>query len=152
MPAGATALGGQRGSAFSTRAAGYGALGWPAHTQRSNDGIALVVMIETVEAVANAAAIAAVPGVDAVFMGPNDLAPNMGSENRWIEAPVQAAIDRMLKVVAESGKCPGILAPTPGDEDRHAIWGARHFASVSTGTITKALEEAAQGGRAQLHY
>ncbi len=152
LPGAASGISGQRGSAFSSRAAGYGAFGGPAHTQRSNDGIALVVMVETPQAVANAAAIAAVDGVDAVFIGPNDLAHNLGCENRWNEPPVQAAIESTLKAVAAAGKCPGILALTPEDEDKYAAWGARYFATVSTGIITKALKEAAQGGRAQLNY
>ena len=152
LPAGATGVSGQRGSAFSSRAAGYGAFGGPAHTQRSNDGIALVVMVETAEGVANAAAIAAVDGVDAVFVGPNDLAHNMGHQNRWDEPPVQAAIESTLKAVAAEGKCPGILALTPADDDKYAAWGARYFATVATGIITRALKEAAQGGGAQLHY
>ena len=152
LPARAAGISGRRGSAFSSRAAGYGAFGGPAHTQRSNDGIALVVMIETVEGVDNAAAIAAVPGVDAVFVGPNDLAHAMGYENRWSEAPVQAAIEHSLKAVAAAGKCPGILALSPEDEDRYAAWGARYFATVSTAIITRALKEAAQGGRAQIGY
>ena len=152
LPAGAKGLSGQRGSAFSSRAAGYGTFGGPAHTQRSNDGIALVVMIETPEGVANAEAIAAVEGVDGVFIGPNDLAHSMGCENRWNEPTVQAAIERTLKAVAAAGKCPGILALSPEDEDKYAAWGARYFASVSTGIIARALKEAAQGSRQQIAY
>lgn len=152
LPHGASGLSGQRGSAFSTRAAGYGAFGGPAHSRRSNDGIALVVMIETPEGVANAGAIAAVEGVDAVFIGPNDLAHAMGCENRWDEAPVQAAIEQTLKAVAAAGKCPGILALSPADEEKYAAWGARYFATVTTGIIMKALKEAAQGGRVSLTY
>ncbi len=145
-------VGGQRGSAFSSRAAGYGAFGGPAHTQRSNEGIALIVMIETPEGVANASSIAAVPGVDGVFIGPNDLAHSMGLENRWSEPPVQGAIEQVLRAVAVAGKCPGILALTPADEDRYAVWGARYFASVTTGIITRALREAAEGGSEKLNY
>ena len=152
LPSGATGLSGQRGSAFSSRAAGYGAFGGPAHTQRSNDGIALVVMIETPEGVANAESIAAVEGVDGVFIGPNDLAHSMGCENRWNEPVVQAAIEHTLKAVAAAGKCPGILALSPEDEDKYAAWGARYFASVSTGIITRALKEAAQGSRHKIAY
>lgn len=143
---------GERGSAFSSRAAGYGAFGGPAHTQRSNEGIALVVMIETPEGVDNASAIAAVEGVDGVFIGPNDLAHNMGFENRWDEPPVQAAIEATLRAVNAAGKCPGILAMTVEDEEKYASWGARYFATVSTGIITNALKVAAKGGRAQLNY
>lgn len=138
---------GLRGAAFSTRAAGYGAFGGPAHTALSNDGVALIVMIETPEGVANAAAIAAVPGVDAVFVGPNDLAHSMGFDNRWNEAPVQAAIESALKAVADAGKCPGILALTPEEEARYAGWGARYFASNTAGIILQALREVARQGR-----
>jgi 4-hydroxy-2-oxoheptanedioate aldolase len=152
LASGASGLSGQRGSAFSTRAAGYGAFGGPDHTRRSNDGIALVVMIETPQAVAHAGAIAGVDGIDAVFVGPNDLAHAMGHENRWNDEPVQAAIEQALKAVAAAGKCPGILALTPADEEKYAAWGARYFATVTTGIITKALKEAAQGGRTQLAY
>ena len=152
LPAGTTGTSGQRGSAFSSRAAGYGAFGGSAHTERSNEGIALVLMVETTEGVANAAAIAAVPGVDAVFIGPNDLAHNMGFGSRWEEPAVQVAIEHAITSIASTGKCAGILALTPADEDKYAAWGARYFASVTTGIITKALREAAQGGRVQLAY
>ena len=138
--------GGRRGSAFSTRAAGYGAFGGTAHTSRSDSGIALVVMIETAEAAANAAAIAAVDGVDAVFVGPNDLAHTMGFENRWNEPPVQRVIEQALRAVSAAGKCAGVLALTAEEEDRYAGWGARYFASTTTGIITKAFKDAASRG------
>jgi 4-hydroxy-2-oxoheptanedioate aldolase len=144
--------GGQRGSAFSTRAAGYGAFGGPAHTRLSNDNIVLVVMIETPEGVANAAAIAAVDGVHAVFVGPNDLAHSMGHENRWGDAPVQASIEQVLRAAAAAGKCPGVLALTLAEENRYAEWGGRYFASVTTGLITQAFAQAAQGGRDGVNY
>ena len=152
LPSGQPGIKGERGSAFSGRAAGYGAFGGPAHTQRSNEGIALIVMIETPQGVANAAAIAAVPGVDCVFIGPNDLAHSMGCENRWGEPPVQAAIESALKAVDQAGKCPGILALTSEEEDRYAAWGARYFANVSTSLITKAFREVAQRSVSKLSY
>ncbi len=151
-PPGTTEIRGQRGSTFSSRAAGYGAFGGSAHTKRSNEGIGLIVMIETPEGVANAFAIASVVGVDGVFVGPNDLAHAMGFENRWSEAPVQAAIQQALQAVAATGKCPGILALTPEEENKYASWGARYFASVSTGIITKALRDAAQAAKTPLAY
>ncbi len=141
MPGGA---GGRRGSAFSTRAAGYGAFGGPAHTQRSNDGIGLVLMIETPRGIANAHAIASVPGVDAVFIGPNDLSHTMGHENRWSDAPVQQAIEGALREIGRAGCCPGILALSPADEERYANFGARYFCTVTTAVITQALAQAAR--------
>jgi 4-hydroxy-2-oxoheptanedioate aldolase len=145
-------LGGMRGSAFSTRAAGYGAFGGPAHTRLSNASVALVVMIETPEGVANAAAIAAVEGVHAVFVGPNDLAHSMGHDNRWGDAPVQAAIEHVLRAVAAAGKCPGVLALSMDEENRYAAWGGRYFASTTTGLITQAFAQAARGGREAVNY
>ncbi len=143
---------GTRGSAFSGRAAGYGAFGGPAHTRRSNEGIALIVMVETPLGVENAGHIAAVPGVDAVFIGPNDLAHNMGHENRWTDAPVQAAIEKAIRAVAAAGCCPGILALTTEEQERYAGWGARYFATTTTGLITKAFRDAAQSTRVALEY
>jgi len=138
---------GKRGSAFSTRAAGYGAFGGAGHTGRSNDGIAFIAMIETPQAIEQAQAIAAVDGVDAVFIGPNDLSHAMGHGSDWSAPPVQAAIERGLKAVAAAGKCPGILGLTPADEERYAAFGARYFANVATALITRAFAQAAAAGQ-----
>ncbi len=144
---------GRRGSAFSTRAAGYGAFGGAGHTQRSNEGIGFIAMIETPEAIAAAAEIAAVDGVDAVFIGPNDLAHAMGHGSDWNAEPVQRAIEQGLRAIAAAGKCAGIIALTPADEEKYGALGARYFANVSTSIITRALAQAASAGRdAALRY
>lgn len=140
--------GGRRGSAFSSRAAGYGAFPGFAHTHRSNSGIALIVMIETPEAVEQAAEIAAVEGVDAVFVGPNDLSHAMGYNNDWRCGPVQIQIERALRAIDQAGNCGGIIAMSSEDEDRFGAWGARYFAGVTTSLITQAFQKAsAAGGR-----
>lgn len=138
---------GRRGSAFSTRAAGYGAFGGAGHTQRSNDGIGFIAMIETPEAIAAAGEIASVDGVDAVFIGPNDLAHAMGHGSDWNAEPVQRAIEAGLRAIAGAGKCSGIIALTPQDEEKYGAMGARYFANVSTSIITRALAQAASAGR-----
>jgi len=138
---------GRRGSAFSTRAAGYGAFGGAGHTQRSNDGIGFIAMIETPEAIAAAGEIAAVDGVDAMFIGPNDLAHAMGHGSDWNAEPVQRAIEAGLRAIAGAGKCSGIIALTPQDEEKYGAMGARYFANVSTSIITRALAQAASAGR-----
>ncbi|MGN6662459.1 MAG: HpcH/HpaI aldolase family protein [Achromobacter mucicolens] len=138
---------GRRGSAFSTRAAGYGAFGGAGHTQRSNDGIGFIAMIETPEAIAAAGEIAAVDGVDAVFIGPNDLAHAMGHGSDWNAEPVQRAIEAGLRAIAGAGKCSGIIALTPQDEEKYGAMGARYFANVSTSIITRARAQAAAAGR-----
>jgi len=138
---------GRRGSAFSPRAAGYGAFPGVAHTQRSNAGVALIAMVETPEGVEHAGEIAAVEGIDAVFVGPNDLSHAMGFDNDWKAPVVQAAIERALRAIAGAGSCAGVLALTLDDEDRFAAWGARFFATVTTSVITQALRHAATQGR-----
>lgn len=138
---------GRRGSAFSGRAAGYGAFPGAGHIQRSNEGVTLIPMIETPEGVVNAGEIAAVNGVEAVFIGPNDLAHAMGHGNDWKAPAVAVAIEHALRAVRDAGKCPGIIALGPEDEAHYAGFGARYFATVATSLITQAFRQAAQGGR-----
>lgn len=137
---------GRRGSAFSGRAAGYGAFPGASHTRRSNEGVGLIAMIETPEGVLNAAEIAAVDGIDAVFVGPNDLAHAMGHGNDWKAPAVAVAIEHALRAVEAAGKCPGIIALSPEDEAHYGGFGARYFATVATSLITQAFRQAAQGG------
>ena len=142
---------GRRGCAFSPRAAGYGAFG-NGHTQRSNEGIALIVMIETPAAIANARAIAEVDGVDAVFVGPNDLAHAMGHGSNWNAPEVHAEIVNALSAISAAEKCAGIVALSAEDEERFAALGAHYFANVTTSLITRAFAEAARGQSQSLRY
>ena len=144
---GFSGVSGERGCAYSVRASGYGAFGGPAHNAKSNDEVALVVMIETMEGVNNAAAIASVEGIDAVFIGPNDLAHSMGYENAFYDPAVQAAMEKATRAIVSTGKCAGILALNPEDEARYASWGATYFASVITSVLSKAFKDAANAGR-----
>ena len=143
---------GTRGSAFQTRAAGYGAFGGAAHAARSNAAIALIVMVETPEALARAGEIAAVPGVDAVFIGPNDLAHSMGHGPNFHHPEVQALIAKALPAIAAAGCCPGILALSAEDRTRYSALGARYRASVTTGIIWKAFQDAARDAGVGVGY
>ncbi|HVW92818.1 MAG TPA: aldolase/citrate lyase family protein [Devosia sp.] len=73
------------------------------------EDIFLAVQVESPEAVANAGEIAAVEGVDCVFVGPNDLAANMGMIGQVYSAEVQAMIGRVIEPVRAAGKAPGLL-------------------------------------------
>ena len=79
------------------RAFGYGANS-SAYLKSANTDAALIVQIEHVEAVKNAQAIALVQGVDALMIGPNDLAASMGKLDQLDDAGVQAAIADVLAV------------------------------------------------------
>ncbi|RLA44065.1 MAG: 2,4-dihydroxyhept-2-ene-1,7-dioic acid aldolase [Gammaproteobacteria bacterium] len=86
---------GQRGVGIS-RAHGYG-FAFQEHLQRANNEIVVVVQAEHSEAVDNIDAIAAVPGIDAVFVGPYDLSASLGKMGQVEDAVVIAAVDRINK-------------------------------------------------------
>jgi 2-keto-3-deoxy-L-rhamnonate aldolase RhmA len=82
---------GIRGIAGSVRAAGYGR-DTAGYLKRANDEIFIMLQIETPQAVANLEAIASVPGVDALFVGPMDLSTSMGHFGNPAHPEVQAVI------------------------------------------------------------
>ncbi len=90
----------------------------------------LAVQIEDETGVANAAEIAAVEGVDVLFVGPGDLSTSMGAMGNPNAAPVQAAIASVRKAAAAAGKASGILAPVKADADRYLAEG---FTMVAVG-------------------
>lgn len=102
---------GDRGVASSNRARG-----WSTRTGSFTDAnreIAAVVQIESEEAVRNVDAIAAVDGVDALFVGPNDLSHSLGVPGE-LDAPVFGdALRRVLEAAAAHDLAAGILAATP---------------------------------------
>jgi 4-hydroxy-2-oxoheptanedioate aldolase len=71
--------------------------------------IAVIVQIESPAALAAIPEIASVDGIDGVFIGPNDLAANMGHVGRAGVPEVRAAIDRGLALIRAAGKPAGLL-------------------------------------------
>jgi 4-hydroxy-2-oxoheptanedioate aldolase len=91
----------------------------------------LAVQIECSTGVANAAEIAAVEGVDVLFVGPGDLSTNMSEMGNPGAPAVQAAIASVRKAAAAAGKASGILAPVKADADRYISEG---FTMVAVGS------------------
>ena len=98
---------GVRGVAGSTRAAGYGRI--KDYFKRVHDELCLLVQVETRKAMANIEAIAAVDGIDGVFIGPNDLAADMGYLGNWQHPEVWKVMEEAAKKIRNAGKAPGIL-------------------------------------------
>jgi 2-keto-3-deoxy-L-rhamnonate aldolase RhmA len=73
-----------------------------------NREILVCCMIETPEAVANAAAIAAVPGVDSLMIGTSDLTASMGIAGQIGHERVQAAYAAVAKACKDAGKVMGM--------------------------------------------
>ncbi len=72
-----------------------------------NDACLLVCMIETVEGLDNVAAIAAVPGVDVIHLGTNDLLASMGKAGQFDDPIVLTAQDRVIAAARAHGKFAG---------------------------------------------
>jgi 2-dehydro-3-deoxyglucarate aldolase/4-hydroxy-2-oxoheptanedioate aldolase len=102
---------GVRGVAGSPRAAGYGHRIMD-YLARANDEIFVMIAVETPEAVANLDAILAVEGLDAIFIGPMDLATSMGHFGNPAQADVAAAIAAIEERVLSSGKALCTVANT----------------------------------------
>ena len=80
------------------------------YLNKSSETVSLTVQVESAEAVENAAEIAAVDGVDAIFIGPSDLAASMGLLGQQQHPDVLAAVDTTFKAVRDAGKLVGINA------------------------------------------
>lgn len=99
---------GLRGVASSTRAGNY--TRYKDFLARANDEIGLILQIESREALDDLDAICRVPGVDAVFIGPSDLAAALGHRGQIGHPEVQGEISKAFKTAKAAG-CPiGILA------------------------------------------
>lgn len=123
------APGGFRGFSVGHRANQFGRI--PGYHQNARTNQLLAVQIECETGVANAAEIAAVEGVDVLFVGPGDLSTNMGEMGNPNAPAVQSAIASALAAARAAGKQAGILAPAKADAERYLKDG---FAMVAVGS------------------
>jgi 4-hydroxy-2-oxoheptanedioate aldolase len=93
--------------------------------------ICVLVQIESGTGLENVEAIAAVEGVDGIFVGPSDLAASLGHLGNAAHADVQAAIAAVHQRATRAGKPTGILAPVDADARRYIEMG---FTFVAVGS------------------
>ncbi len=81
----------------------------------ANDETLCCVQIEHVDAILQLAAILAVPGIDAAFLGPYDLSASLGIPGQWDHPSYRAAVDQFRSVCAHHGVAAGIhvIEPQP---------------------------------------
>lgn len=120
---------GVRGVAIFHRASGFGRV--KDYFSRANDEICLILQVETRAALQNLDEIAAVDGVDGVFIGPSDLAAALGHLGDNGHPEVRAAIEDAIRRIRKAGKAAGILAPIEADA-RH--WLAHGCTVVAVGS------------------
>src|SRR5690349_8034525 len=125
-PLGARSIGGQLHAAnFDTDPATYYA--------RANEEILVVLMIEHVKGVEAAEAIISVPGVDVVFIGPNDLHNSMGKKPVFESDDKQFtdAVRHVLKTAQKHGVAPGIHVLDAAAAQRRIAEGFQFIAITS---------------------
>jgi 2-keto-3-deoxy-L-rhamnonate aldolase RhmA len=108
---------------------------------RPAGGVAVVVQAETVEAVQNIQAIAHVPGIDAVFVGPYDLSASLGHPGEVEHPSVQEAIAKVSQACQSAGVPTGIFAMSAGGLRPHLAAG---FTLLAAGVDTLLLGEAVE--------
>lgn len=80
------------------------------YLQDAGEQVTLFVQIESAAGVENAAAIAAVDGVDGIFIGPSDLSATMGLIGQQAHPDVVAAVKKVIAEVKAAGKIVGVNA------------------------------------------
>lgn len=100
----------------------------------------VVCQIETGEALANVDAIAAVPGVDVLFIGPNDLSANLKVFRQFDHPEFKQAVEQILKAARRRGIAAGYMASS-AEEVLERI--AQGFRFVAAGSDARLLAGAA---------
>lgn len=132
---------GDRGLDGTALDAGFGVGRTPEYTNEANRETALIVQIETPQAVENAEAIAAVDGVDLLFVGPGDLSLRLGCAASVRDAALRAAIERVATASLRTGKPWGMPVSSIADARTVIDMGGR-FVSFGGeyGGVIKMLE------------
>lgn len=120
---------GERGVAGVIRATDYGR-NWPTYFAEANEKSLVVVQIETPAAVAAAEEIAAIEGVDVLFVGPLDLSVNLGHPAQFDHPEVASAFRQVVAACERQGKSAGILTKA-GFVEAHKQMGFRLIACGS---------------------
>lgn len=129
---------GIRGVAQVIRATDYGR-NWNGYLNEANERSLVVVQIETPEAAEQAESMAAVPGVDVLFVGPMDLSVNLGHPGDFSQPGFLQHLKNIVAACEKYGKTAGILS-RPELVDQHKSMGFRFLALGSdSGAIVQGM-------------
>jgi len=132
---------GVNGTGFDGR---YGTLPLLEYMKRANAETFLAIQIERVEAVEEVEKIAAVPGVDVLFVGPADLAQSLGVPGQPDEPRMWAAIERVAKAAKAAGIHWAILPPNVTYAKRCVALGCRMLSiGLDVWTLQRGLKAVA---------
>ncbi len=123
---------GIRGVATITRASRYGRVN--DYARRAQEELCVILQLETRASLGELEAMAAVPGVDALFIGPSDLAADLGHLGEPGHSVVQATIADAVSRCKGTGKPLGIFSPSEVDARRYLDLGVT-FAAVGNDAV-----------------
>ena len=107
---------GLRGVAGTTRATRFGRV--KDYARRAHEELCVLVQIENRAGLESLESIAAVEGVDGVFIGPADLHASLGYPGETANPEVMPIIDDAIRRIRHAGKAPGVLTGVEGDARR----------------------------------
>ncbi len=116
------------------------------YVNKADAEVCLLVQVENRAGLAALDDILAVPGVDGVFIGPADLAADMGFRGRAEAPEVQAAIAGAIARIRAAGKPAGILSTTEA-QARHWIAQGATFVAVGIDVLVLANGMKALAGK-----
>jgi 4-hydroxy-2-oxoheptanedioate aldolase len=123
---------GIRGVAKMNRATDFGP-GFGEYFKKANSHLLTIVQIETKAAIGNLDEIAAVEGVDVLFVGPLDLSVSLGVPDQFDHALVQDALAKVVAASRKAKKAPGILVATEDQLNKVKALGFTFVAMGSDG-------------------
>ena len=97
----------------------------------ANERIVVAVQVETAEGLANIEAIAAVDGLDLIFVGPGDLSVSIDAAGPAGADKLSQAIRTIIGATVAQGRTAGIFCPSPQNVSRWAAIGASFFVLAS---------------------
>jgi 2-keto-3-deoxy-L-rhamnonate aldolase RhmA len=113
------------------------------YVANANRGIAVIVQLETAPALEQAEAIAAIPGVDALFIGPGDLAASMGHPGQPLHRSVVEAMAAAARRIRGCNKPVGTLGGSPEAVATYRAVGFDFIAVMSDmGLLMRGAQEA----------
>ncbi|MGM0751744.1 MAG: HpcH/HpaI aldolase family protein [Bacillota bacterium] len=132
---------GNRGVAYSHRAARYGNEGGKAFLDSSDENILVIPHIETFEAVENIEEIMGVEGIDVIFIGTTDLSVDMGFKEEGAKHPeVQGVLRTLYEKASEKNVAIGTVAADSTGVQQAFDKGASYVGVVANSVILKALQ------------
>ncbi len=120
---------GFRGFARMNRASRYTTIG--DYFARANGEVFVIAQLETPQAIGRLEEIGAVPGIDAVFLSPGDLAVNMGQAGNVAHPEVRELMAKALERCRARNLCVGTVLPTV-EQVRWALDGGCRFAAIAS--------------------